>query len=500
MKRPAILIAAIGSAALVVAVGGVALANSRGDSPTVPTAVVGRADLESTVTASGNVRSGVTSELSPRGIGGVVTEVYVQPGDKVEIGDRLVAIDDTAARQQLDAAEAGLAAARAGLTTAEQGRSEAERSADRAAIAAAEQALTNAEKSVDAASATYDLVTRQQADLVEEAAKSRDEASATLADDQAELARLQAELAATDPADAAAIADLTARIAAVQTQVAGDTAAVTSATAALTQAQRTQEAAVLEAKNALTAQRGARDAAKKALAQQRATVAVAGQGARPGTIDAAKAQVEAAEAAVEQARTAVDNTVLRAPFDGIVSEVTAVVGQTTTASGASGSGLVTLVDPSGKSIQASVSEADAVALATGQRAEVSFPASGLTAVGTVASIDPASSVVNNVVQYRTVIALGSVPNQVRVGQTADVTITTATATGVLVVPTSAVITADGRTSVIRVQGSDQQRVEVTTGLVGTAGTEIRDGLKEGDRVVLTATAEATPTATAKKSR
>ncbi|PZQ39267.1 MAG: hypothetical protein DI570_31005, partial [Phenylobacterium zucineum] len=126
--------------------------------------------------------------------------------------------------------------------------------------------------------------------------------------------------------------------------------------------------------------------------------------------------------------------------------------------------------------------------------------SGLTASGTVASIDPQSTVVDNVVQYRTTIAIQTGADQLRIGQTADVTITTETATGVLVVPTSAVITADGRTWVIRVHGEDQERVEVTTGLVGTSGTEIRSGVQAGDRVVLAPDAQATPTATATGSR
>ena len=502
MKRTLILVTAIASALLVVAVGGVALANSGGGTAAVPTAVVARADLEATVTASGNVRSGITSELSLRGASGVVTRVYVEPGDQVETGDRLLAVDDTAARQQQRTAEASLAAARAALTTAEQGRSDAERDADAAAIAAAEQSVKNAEKGVDAAEATYHLVKQQQADLVEAAEQAQNEASATLASDQAELAQLQAELAATDPADSAAVAELTASITEVQARIATDTTNLASASSALSQAQRTQDSAVLEAKNSLTAQRGVRDSAKKALEQQRATVAVAQQGARPGTVDAAQAQVEAAQVAVDQARTAVDNTVLRAPFDGVVSDVAAVVGETTAASAAAGSGggLVTLVDPAGKSIEANVAEADAVSLAIGQTVAVSFPASGLTASGTVAPIDPQSTVVDNVVQYRTTIAIQTGADQLRIGQTADVTITTETATGVLVVPTSAVITADGRTWVIRVHGEDQERVEVTTGLVGTSGTEIRSGVQAGDRVVLAPDAQATPTATATGSR
>ncbi len=362
--------------------------------------------------------------------------------------------------------------------------------------------MKNAEKGVDAAEATYHLVKQQQADLVEAAEQAQNEASATLASDQAELAQLQAELAATDPADSAAVAELTASITEVQARIATDTTNLASASSALSQAQRTQDSAVLEAKNSLTAQRGVRDSAKKALEQQRATVAVAQQGARPGTVDAAQAQVEAAQVAVDQARTAVDNTVLRAPFDGVVSDVAAVAGETTAASAAAGSGggLVTLVDPAGKSIEGERRRADAVSLRSDRPWRCRSRERTHREWDGRLDRSPKHRGRQRGLSTGRRFAIQTGADQLRIGQTADVTITTETATGVLVVPTSAVITADGRTWVIRVHGEDQERVEVTTGLVGTSGTEIRSGVQAGDRVVLAPDAQATPTATATGSR
>ncbi len=478
-----------GLGALVIAVGGSAalVARAGSSTPMPATTTVTRADLAETVSASGNVVSGITSELAMPGAGGIVEKVRVRTGQAVTQGDPLVEVDDTAARQQLDAARAGLAAAEAALATASQGRTGAELEADDAAVAAAEQNLTNAERALSAAESRKKLVVEQQSALVEDAADELAALEHDLAADRATLAGLEAELAATtDPVE---VARLTADIAEVQARLAATQAAIPAAQAALAAAERTRDAAVLDADQAVTVQQGARDAAARALTQQKAAAKVAQQGPRAGTVDAARAQVEAAQVAVDQAETALANTVLRAPFDGLVSTVSAVVGQPSSSPSATGSraGLVTVVDPSRLSIEAMIAEADAARLALGRTASIELPASGETFSGTVVAIDPASTVTNNVVQYLAVISLPADAGTVRTGQTATVTITTRTAEDALSLPPSAVGTTDGDAWVVLVQGQGRTRVGVTTGLVTATSTEILTGLAEGDVVQLDAT-------------
>lgn len=493
MKRRLLIISAI-TVALATGVGGLVVARAaRPAESGVPTAEVVRGDLSATLTAPGNVSAGFTSRLTMRGGAGIVTKVYVASGDQVEAGDPLVAIDDTAARQQVAAAEAGLDAAHAALTTATQTRTSTERAADSAAVDTAEQSLRNAEHSLSAAQDSYQLVVSQQAQLVGDAEDQVTAAQTTKTAHESTLDAARAELATldpADPADAARIAELTSEIAGLQTQLAADQTQLDAADTTLAQAERTRDAAVLQARTTVTTQQGVRDSAKKTLAQQRATVRVAQQGPRPGTVDAAEAQVAAAEVVLDQARTALAATVLHAPFSATVSTVNAVVGQPSSAGMGTGSGaqegVVTLVDPDGLTIAASVAEADAVGLAVGQPATIVLPASGAQLVGTVAAIDPASTVDANVVTYRTTISLTGDTSAVRVGQTATVTITTATASGVLKVPSSAVLTEDGKTWVLRVDGSEQKKVPVGTGLVTATDTEITDGLNLGETVVLTA--------------
>lgn len=500
MNRKRILInAALGVVALGLAVAGVAaLLTPRADpSAGLPTAKVQRGSLEATVTASGNVGSGATASLSAQGSGGTVEKVYVTTGQEVSRGDALVRLDDTSAQDKLDSALVALDSAHASLQTATQGRTSAERKVDAASVATAEQNLKNAERALDSVRDNYALVKSQQAQLVKAGQDVVANAHLQVDTAQAQLNTLKQQLDQADPTDTATIESLKTQIQQLETQLATLRTSASAAETALAQAERTRDTAVQQAKQTLTTQTGSRDAAKKTLAQQKATVAMNQQGAKPGTVSAARAQVASAELQVEQARQGVADTVLRAPFDGVISTVNAVVGQSSTTSGGTAAGatsvggLVVLVDPDGLTVTAAIAEADATAVQVGQPAAVNLPASSLDLKGDVASIDVQSTVTNNVVQYVTTVSLIDPPAQVRVGQTASLSITTGSKEDVLFVPTSAITSEGASRYVTRLADGVQSRVEVTTGLVGTTGTEILSGLSEGDLVVLPSTGSST---------
>ena len=102
----------------------------------------------------------------------------------------------------------------------------------------------------------------------------------------------------------------------------------------------------------------------------------------------------------------------------------------------------------------------------------------------VTAIATQDTVTNNVVTYAVTVTLDGKASAVRIGQSATMTITTGTATDVLVAPTAAVTTLGTRSTVtLRVNGVDTP-VAVQTGLVGATGTEITDGLAEGDTLVI----------------
>ncbi|MFB9839574.1 efflux RND transporter periplasmic adaptor subunit [Actinoallomurus acaciae] len=156
--------------------------------------------------------------------------------------------------------------------------------------------------------------------------------------------------------------------------------------------------------------------------------------------------------------------------------------------GSSSSGFIELADPSRLEVTGEFTESDATKLKTGQSATVSFDAlTGVTATGEVTQIDMSPTTSNNVVQYGATVELTDPPSSLRLGQTATVQVTTASAKNVLYVPAAAVRTAGGQSTVTVQQGGRQVAEQVQIGVSGDQGTEIKSGLSEGDVVVITTT-------------
>ncbi len=86
--------------------------------------------------------------------------------------------------------------------------------------------------------------------------------------------------------------------------------------------------------------------------------------------------------------------------------------------------------------------------------------------------------------YPVQVSLDTAPPDVGVGNTANLAITTGTATDVLLAPTSAITTIGNRHSVtVRRDGQDTV-VPITIGLQGDTTTQITSGVQEGDTLVL----------------
>jgi RND family efflux transporter MFP subunit len=195
-----------------------------------------------------------------------------------------------------------------------------------------------------------------------------------------------------------------------------------------------------------------------------------------GTTSADEAAIAVAREGVESASDALDDTVLRAPVAGTVGTVTIESGQ----SAAAGAPVLTLIPEASYEIVASFSEADALKIAVGQSATVTFDAlSGESATGKVTAVDILPTTGGNVTTYGATITLDEAPEDLRDGMSASVVVTVNEATNVLWAPSAAVTTAGGISTVtVRKDGVDTI-VTVTTGLAGDSGTEITSGVAAG---------------------
>jgi multidrug efflux pump subunit AcrA (membrane-fusion protein) len=234
----------------------------------------------------------------------------------------------------------------------------------------------------------------------------------------------------------------------------------------------------------------------------------AGDVTSPATIVQDEATVEADEYTVSTDEQALSATTLTSPIAGTVTALNGSVGETvsgsssnsnsssssssgtsgatgsSSSSSSSGSSFVTITNLGNLEVVASFAEADISNIAIGDPATVSLaalPDTDLSAL--VTAVSPTSTVSNNVVTYDVTIAIDDPPSDVKVGMTADVTVITASKTGVLIVPSAAVTTTGTRSTVTVLSHGIQTTQPVVTGLVGSSTTQIVAGLKAGEVVV-----------------
>ncbi|MEV0143649.1 MULTISPECIES: biotin/lipoyl-binding protein [unclassified Nonomuraea] len=259
-------------------------------------------------------------------------------------------------------------------------------------------------------------------------------------------------------------------------------------------------------------------AARETLSAAEATLASATEDGT-STAQLYAAYVKARNAYREASRTVV-GTVIRAPFAGTVTAVNGSVGGSSAGSGSSSgsgqtqsgqsgassssgssgssgtSGFIEVADTRKLQLVGSFTESDAGKLKVGQSATVTFDAlPGVTATGKVSQIQPAAATSNNVVQYPVTITFGSVPAQVRLGQTATVEVVVGSAENAVTVPTAAISTSGGQSTVTLLKNGGQVRTPVQVGVRGTATSEITSGVSEGDVVVLPSVSTGTGTGT-----
>ena len=194
----------------------------------------------------------------------------------------------------------------------------------------------------------------------------------------------------------------------------------------------------------------------------------------------AEAQLADAKARLSLAEKNIRNTLIKAPFSGVVSERAVSPGDVVSP----GTALFTIVDPSSLRLEASVPAEAIGSIRVGS--PVMFAVNGYpgrTFEGKVTRINPTADAVT-----RQVRIYATVPNssgRLVGGLFANGSVATDTRVG-LMVPDKAVDQSGISPFVVRVKGGKVEKVDVTIGLhdQSTETTEITRGLAMGDTVLL----------------
>ncbi len=214
-------------------------------------------------------------------------------------------------------------------------------------------------------------------------------------------------------------------------------------------------------------------------------------GSRPEAITQSKAAIAAAAAQLKAAQVVLNDTVIRAPFDGIVTQKYATEGAfvtpTTSAStttSATSTSIVAIAE--GLEVLAKVPEVDIGQVKTGQSVEVvadAFPDKVFK--GQVRLVSPEAVVEQNVTTFQVRAKVLSGLDRIRSGMNVDLTFLGAKLPSALVVPTVAIATEKGRTGVY-IPGKDNKPEfhQVTLGSAVEDKTQILSGLEPGQRVFI----------------
>lgn len=194
----------------------------------------------------------------------------------------------------------------------------------------------------------------------------------------------------------------------------------------------------------------------------------------------AEGQVADARARLTNADKQLAKTVLRAPFTGIVANVTVSEGDVVQ----SGTPLLSVLGPTTLRLEASVPVEDIASVKPG--ADVQFTVSGFehrVFAGKIQRVSPAVDPATR--QVRVIVSLPNAERSLVAGLFADGRIATERRQAV-VVPRAAIDSRGIRPIVVRLKGGRVERVEVEVGLQDrvTERVEVRQGVVAGDTVLL----------------
>jgi HlyD family secretion protein len=494
-KKWLIIIGAIALAAVAGFFGYQRISSSRqaaAEEPTLQTATVSQGDIVLTASGSGNLLPATEVDLS-FGTSGTLLELKVEVGDKVEAGEELARLDDAEAQANVTQAEINLrqaerdladltaevdavdlAEAQANLASAQADLNDLTTPPTAEELAAARETLASAQENLNTLLAGPDPQEVEEAEMALEQAKnslwaaqmSRDATQTNSARKQAEIQVANAEMSVRKAEmnyEEVLAGPTTEEIAAARTQV-------VNAQEQLDDLEEGATPAELAVAKANVAQ-----------AQEQLDELLAG--ASSEDVEVAQLTVEQARNQLASAQTDLESVVLKAPFAGIVTAVSAEVGETAVGE----SSIITLADMENPLVRFWVEESDLSSVAVGNPVNITFEAlPDYTFSGEIIRVEPTLVTVSNMsaIQIWASIDLPDQPITLLSGMTADVEAIAGEARNALLVPVEALRELSaGQYAVFVVKSDGELELRpVEVGLQDYVNAEILSGLELGEVV------------------
>ena len=200
----------------------------------------------------------------------------------------------------------------------------------------------------------------------------------------------------------------------------------------------------------------------------------------PQTISAQESKVGASRASVQASEAALSQMVIRAPFAGLVTDSPASAGEIVS----SGETVISLISQNNLEIESNVSEVNIGKVNIGNPVQITLDAfPGQQISGKVSYVEPAATIVDNVVTYKVTVAIDEQNSDLKSGLTANLAIETNRKDDVLNIPQYAVINREGKTFVKKVENKEVIEKEIVVGTRGSNGmVEVVSGISAGDTI------------------
>lgn len=233
------------------------------------------------------------------------------------------------------------------------------------------------------------------------------------------------------------------------------------------------------------------NAAQANLREAQKRLSLLQSGTRPEEIAQRSAAMDSAAAQLKAAQVKLNDTIIRAPFSGIVTQKYANVGafvtpttSASTSASATSSSIVALAH--GLEVLAQVPETDIGKIKVGQEVEIvadAYPDQVFK--GHVHLIAPEAVKDQGVTLFQIRVAIDTGKDTLRSGMNADLTFLGDPVKNALLVPTVAIVTEKGQTGVLLPDANYKPLFHsITIGSQVKDQTQILEGVKLGDRVFL----------------
>ena len=478
--------------------------------PTIEFVEATYADLIQEVSVTGRVKSAESVDLAFEKIGRI-SQVYARVGDQVEVGDSLVALDDTDLVADLASTRASAKSEEAMLEELVVGTRPEEITIQELKIINAETALSEARKNLadkihDAYTKSDDAI-RNKIDQFFDNPKSaapqltfsnsgspeeidvetrRAQIENTLNSWEAaltsfttiEITVFYVETVKTNLSEVKTFLDkisifvnaLLSNSGISQTTIDGWKADVSTARTNVNTAIANISAAEEKLSNA-----------KSNLELEKEQLALKLAGSTSEQILAQMARVDEAKANTQNILVQLSKTTLRSPIRGIITKQEAKVGEVISANVS----VVSIISESKYEIEVNIPEADIAKLEIRDLARITLDAYSEDDIfeANVIMIDPAETIIEGVPVYKTTLEFTKEDARIRSGMTANIDIITDKKLNVIAIPQRAIIRRNGDKIVRLLENGKVREATIVTGISGSNGIEVLSGIKEGDKVV-----------------